>query len=94
MKYTSVGQLKDKLREVSHFAEENNLNFALLFKADPITGGAEHRLIFSDSNTECRMWLEETIDKLNEMGIPYTAHLTHEFYTSRGDVFAYPPINQ
>ena len=94
MKYTSVEQLRDKLREVSDFARDNELEFAIIFKADPITGGAEHRLIFSDNMTECRIWLDENIEKLNNMGIPYSAHITCGFYNCRGDIFAHPPINQ
>lgn len=93
MKYTSVEQLRDKLQEVSYFARDNELCFALIFKSNPITGGAEHRLIYSDSNTECRIWLDENIEKLNNMGIPYIAHLSNQFYNSRGDVFVVPPID-
>ena len=94
MKYTSVEELRDKLREAIQFAEEEELSFALIFKTDVLSGGVEHRLIFSDSNTECRVWLDTNIELLNNLAVPYSAHLSGQFYGSRGDLFYMPLINE
>lgn len=87
MKYRTYGECKDKLREVENISENNNLEYAVIFRTNMVTGLAEHRVIFSDNQLECRMWLDDNMKNLYELDIPYVAYLSGQFQASHKFLF-------
>ena len=95
MNLKQTGLTREDCAEILNEIHENETAFwnlgitssAIIFSKDMITGGVNCRKMYSSTNVETTMWMDNQIRRLKELEVPFIAYLNTRLYDCFDTIF-------